>query len=156
MNIKEVKLTILDALGIKINGLKDSTREHVKSLEHLPWNELQEKLYAEKILPCTATMKVDERTMHHKNRLAGGASLAMAECLAGYASKMLFCEEDEFATGMQVSANHVFSVEENEVLTAKADIVHRGTKTHVWNVDLFNEKGRLISSARVTNMIIKP
>ncbi len=149
------KITILDSLGIELNCLDDSVRNYVKSNDHLPLKILQEKLYSENLLPCTATMKVDERTMNHKNRLAGGASLALAECLAGYASNVLFCKDEEFATGMQVSANHILSVLENEVITAKADIIHRGAKTHVWNVDLFNSQGRLVSSVRVTNMIIK-
>ncbi len=149
------KVTILNSLGIEINRLDDATQQYIRTFWHLPNEELIQKLYDEKYLPCTATMPVDERTMHHKNRLAGGSSLALAECLAGYASKVLFCNDDEFATGMQVSANHVFPAMEGQVVTAKADIVHKGTKTHVWNVDMYTEKGRLISSTRVTNMVIK-
>ncbi len=150
----EEKLTILNALGIEIDYLDEDAKNFIKSQKHLPQKQLIKKLYEEKILPCTARMKVDYRNMHHKNRLAGGSSLAMAECLAGFASNMLFCEENEFATGMQVSGNHVFPAHENEILLARADIVHKGSKTHVWNVDIVNADERLISSVRVTNMII--
>jgi 1,4-dihydroxy-2-naphthoyl-CoA hydrolase len=38
---------------------------------------------------------------------------------------------------------------------AEAKIIHRGNKTHIWNVDVKNEEGRLISTVRVTNMIVK-
>jgi hypothetical protein len=30
-----------------------------------------------------------------------------------------------------------------------------GKRTHVWNVDVRNEAGKLLSTARVTNMIVK-
>jgi 1,4-dihydroxy-2-naphthoyl-CoA hydrolase len=38
---------------------------------------------------------------------------------------------------------------------ARADIVHQGNQTHVWNVEIKNEAGKLISTGRVTNMIVK-
>jgi hypothetical protein len=68
---------------------------------------------------------------------------------------MLTIDIQEFdVLGMQVSANHTGSVSEGSVY-ARADIVHAGIQTHVWNVEVRNEAGRLISTARVTNMIVR-
>lgn len=39
--------------------------------------------------------------------------------------------------------------------TIGMQIVERGHRMHVWNVDIRNEKGEIVSTERVTNMIIK-
>lgn len=142
------KDSILSVLGIVIQE-KDSDS---KALCQSPSTSIEE-LYASGVLPVTATMPVDERTMHPFGKLSGGASLALAESLAGYASH-LFCQENEFPVGLQVSANHISSGSKGEMLTASARLVHKGRKTHIWNIDVYNEYAKLISSVRVTNMII--
>lgn len=101
-----------------------------------------------------ATMPVDERTMRPGGLLHGGANLALAETVAGLGS-MLSVDLNEFdVLGIQVSANHTGSTFGGTVY-ARAEIVHPGFQTQVWNVDIRNEDGKLVSSARVTNMIVK-
>ena len=53
-----------------------------------------------------ATMPVDERTCQPFGYLHGGASLALAETLAGIGSIQAL-GENEFAMGAQVTGNHV-------------------------------------------------
>ena len=53
-----------------------------------------------------ATMPVDERTRQPFGILHGGASLALAETVAGLGS-MILCKPDEIVVGMQVSGNHI-------------------------------------------------
>jgi uncharacterized protein (TIGR00369 family) len=68
---------------------------------------------------------------------------------------MLTVDIQEFdILGIQVSANHTGSVAEGTVY-ARAEIVHFGNQTHVWNVEIKNETGKLISTGRVTNLIVK-
>jgi len=101
-----------------------------------------------------ASMPVDQRTSRPGGYLHGGANLAMAETVAGLGS-MLMVDIQEFDVfGIQVSANHTGSATEGMVI-ARADIVHQGSQTHVWNVEIKNEAGKLISTGRVTNMIVK-
>ena len=100
-----------------------------------------------------ASMPVDKRTVHPFGFLSGGASLALAESLAGYGS-FLLCKEGEFPNGIQVSANHVKNVPFGQSIQATAILIHKGKTTHVWNIDITNEEGALVSSARVTNLII--
>ncbi len=137
--------SILTALGIELSSMQKTNADFL--------NTSIQALYQANILPITATMPVDERTIHPYGKLSGGASLALAECLAGYASHA-FCKEGQFPTGVQVSANHLAVAHKGENLVASAHPVHIGKKTHVWNIDICNEQGKLISSVRVTNMII--
>lgn len=101
-----------------------------------------------------ASMPVDHRTIRPGGLLHGGANLALAETVAGLGS-MLSVDIQEFdILGIQVSANHTGSVAEGTVY-ARAEIVHFGNQTHVWNVEIKNETGKLISTGRVTNLIVK-
>jgi uncharacterized protein (TIGR00369 family) len=101
-----------------------------------------------------ATMPVDERTVRPGGLLHGGANLALAETIAGLGS-MLSVDINEFdVLGIQVSANHTGTAFSGLVY-ARAEILHPGVQTQVWNVEIRNEDGKLISTSRVTNMIVK-
>lgn len=101
-----------------------------------------------------ATMPVDERTRQPFGILHGGATLALGETVAGLGS-MVLCAPDEIAVGMQVSGNHVSSAHEGDTVRAVGTIIHKGHTSHVWNVDVFTSTGKLVSSIRVINSILK-
>lgn len=101
-----------------------------------------------------ATMLVDYRTRQPFGILHGGATLALAETVAGLGS-MIICESDEIVVGMQVSGNHISSAHEGDTVRAVATIVHKGRSSHVWNVDVFTSTNKLVSSIRVVNSVIK-
>ena len=101
-----------------------------------------------------ATMPVDYRTRQPFGSLHGGATLALAETVAGLGS-MIICEPDEIVVGMQVSGNHISSAHEGDTVRAVATIVHKGRSSHVWNVDVFTSTNKLVSSIRVVNSVIK-
>ena len=101
-----------------------------------------------------ATMPVDYRTRQPFGILHGGATLALAETVAGLGS-MIICEPDEIVVGMQVSGKHISSAHEGDTVRAVATIVHKGRSSHVWNVDVFTSTNKLVSSIRVVNSVIK-
>lgn len=101
-----------------------------------------------------ATMPVDHRTRQPFGILHGGASLALAETVAGLGS-MIACQPDEVMVGMQVSGNHISSAHEGDTVRAVATVVHQGRSSHVWNVDIFTSTNKLVSSVRVVNSIMK-
>ena len=101
-----------------------------------------------------ATMPVDYRTRQPFGILHGGATLALAETVAGLGS-MILCQPDEIVVGMQVSGNHISSAHEGDTVRAVATIVHKGRSSHVWNVDVFTSTNKLVSSIRVVNSVIK-
>ena len=101
-----------------------------------------------------ATMPVDHRTRQPFGILHGGATLALAETVAGLGS-MIICEPDEIVVGMQVSGNHISSAHEGDTVRAVGTILHKGRSSHIWNVDVFTSTNKLVSSIRVVNSVIK-
>ena len=101
-----------------------------------------------------ATMPVDHRTRQPFGILHGGATLALAETVAGLGS-MIACQPDEAVVGMQVSGNHISSAHEGDTVRAVCTPVHLGRSSHVWNVDVFTSTDKLVSSIRVINAVMK-
>ena len=103
---------------------------------------------------CMATMKVDERNRQPFGFLSGGASLALAENVAGVGSSSL-CP-GKICVGISVSGSHVKAVAEGDTVTAKAHLVQKGRTLHVWNVEISDSSGDIISVVHVTNYSINP
>lgn len=101
-----------------------------------------------------ATMPVDKRTRQPFGILHGGATLALAETVAGLGS-MIICQPDEIIVGMQVSGNHMSSAHEGDTVRAVGTVIHKGRSSHVWNVDVFTSTNKLVSSIRVVNSVLK-
>lgn len=101
-----------------------------------------------------ARMKVDGRNKQPFGFLSGGASLALAENMAGVGS-LAVCP-GKIAVGINVSGTHVMAVSEGDTVTAFGKIVHKGRKLHTWQVEIKNSRGDLICTVQVTNYIITP
>ena len=105
---------------------------------------------------AVAEMPISPSTRQYQGVLHGGASLTLAETIAGVGSLHLTDYDESLAVcGTEVNASHVaMSATEGKVF-GKACLVHAGRSTHVWNVDIVGEDGTVISAERVTNRIIK-
>lgn len=101
-----------------------------------------------------AEMPVDHRTSQPFGMLNGGASLALAEIVAGHGSLQL-CEEGEYACGIQVSGNHVATASVGEKVTATGTLIRRTRSLHVWSIDVTTANDKLVSTVRVVNLIKK-
>ena len=101
-----------------------------------------------------ATMKVDERNRQPFGFLSGGASLALAENVAGIGS--LAACPGQIAVGINVSGSHVLAVVEGDTVTAYGKLVHKGRTLHTWQVDIKNGADELICSVQVTNYVFTP
>ena len=101
-----------------------------------------------------ARMPVDENKLQPMGILHGGASLALAETVASAGSFLLVDETKFNVLGLQLTGNHVSTVDSG-LIQARADLIHKGTMTHVWDVKISSEDDKLISVARVTNIIIE-
>lgn len=103
---------------------------------------------------CEGTMPVDERTWQPFGLLHGGASVALAESLASIASQMHIDHEKEIAVGHSISAHHLRTMKTGTVFgTAKA--VHIGKRTHLWDIEMKDEEGRLISTSRCSIQVVE-
>ncbi|MBP7856567.1 MAG: PaaI family thioesterase [Prevotella sp.] len=103
---------------------------------------------------CMARMKVNELNRQPFGFLSGGASLALAENLAGVGSMAV--SPGKVCVGINVSGNHVKAVAEGDTVTAYAKLLSKSRKLHVWQVDIKNTEGDLISTVQVTNYVISP
>lgn len=102
-----------------------------------------------------ATMPVERGFTQTMGILHGGATISLAESVAGVGSNNI-CASDERSVGMQISASHISSAQVGDTVLAKGILVHKGRSTHIWDVNVYSEKtGKLISSIRVTNAIVK-
>ncbi|MCD8285480.1 MAG: hotdog fold thioesterase [Prevotellaceae bacterium] len=99
-----------------------------------------------------ATMSVDSRTRQPFGILHGGATLALAETVAGIGSYMNI-RQGEQSVGAQASCNHLSSALDGDTVSAVATPIHLGRTTHIWNIDVLSSTGRLVSSVRVMNFV---
>ena len=100
-----------------------------------------------------ATMPIDERTMRPGRILNGGAIMALADVIGGALTYVLVPPDRFHIFGIEVNGNHVHKAEGTHV-TARAEFIHRGRRTHVVDVRVRDASGRLASVCRVTNIIM--
>jgi 1,4-dihydroxy-2-naphthoyl-CoA hydrolase len=101
----------------------------------------------------SATMPVDHRTIQPYGLLHGGASCVLAETVGSVASAMVIDHSNFICVGLEINANHIRSAREGKVIgTAKP--IHLGATTHVWDIRIVDEKGRLICVSRLTVAIL--
>lgn len=100
-----------------------------------------------------ATMPVNEATRQPAGILHGGASVALAETVASEGTYHLIDKETQLAVGLEINASHIRR-KSNGIVTAVGEIFHKGRKTMVWDVKVFDEDGKLICVSRCTMLII--
>jgi 1,4-dihydroxy-2-naphthoyl-CoA hydrolase len=101
-----------------------------------------------------AKMPVDNKKIQPMGILHGGASLALAETVASAGSFLLVDKEKYTVMGLQVSGNHVSPVTGGTVF-ARAEIVHKGTMTHIWDVKIITEEQKAVAMVRVTMVVVE-
>ncbi|MBT32087.1 MAG: thioesterase [Thalassobius sp.] len=103
-----------------------------------------------------AKMPVDERTRQPFGLLHGGASVVLAETLGSIAATLCVDQEKYVCVGLDINANHIRSVKEGFVY-GKTTPLHIGRSTHVWQIQITNEEGKLVCTSRITMaVILKP
>jgi uncharacterized protein (TIGR00369 family) len=100
-----------------------------------------------------ATMPVDRRTHQPFGILHGGASVALAETVASLGAWMNVDRDRYHAVGLEINANHLRAKSDGTV-RATATPIHRGTTTHVWNIEIRDEQERLVCVSRCTMAIV--
>ncbi len=100
-----------------------------------------------------ASMPVNEKVHQPMGLLHGGATVSLAESVGSMASHLFIDNEKYEARGIEIAANHVKSKKEGMV-TAKARIVHKGRRTHLWEIRIIDEDKNLISICKLTNIIL--
>lgn len=101
----------------------------------------------------TASMVVDHRTHQPFGLLHGGASVVLAETLGSMASYLCIDTKKFYCVGLEVNANHLRGVRSGRV-TAVAKPVHMGRTTHVWDIRLSDDNGKLNCISRLTIAVV--
>lgn len=101
----------------------------------------------------SATMPVCSFTHQPLGMLHGGASVVLAETLGSLAAN--FCvDDDHYCVGLDINANHIRAMRSGFVIgTAKP--MHLGVSTQVWQIDITDEKQRLVCTSRLTIAVKK-
>ena len=103
----------------------------------------------------TARMPVDHRTHQPFGILHGGASVVLAETLGSIASVMQLEDPNrQRAVGLEINANHVRSVKDGWVY-GKVTPIHIGRTTHIWDIRITDEAGKLVCISRLTVVVIE-
>ncbi len=98
-------------------------------------------------------MSVNENTIQPYGLLHGGASCALAETIGSIGSHLAVDSSLFLCVGLEINANHIGSVRSGYV-TARAMPIHLGRSTHVWDIRINSDGGKLVCVSRLTVAII--
>ncbi len=100
-----------------------------------------------------AKMPVTPQVHQPDGVLHGGATVALAESVGSMASHIFLDTKEFFVRGLEISANHVKSIREGDVY-ARAEVVHKGRTTQIWDIKVTDKDGNLISICKLTTIAL--
>ena len=103
--------------------------------------------YLVNTMPVTAKVKQPLGIVH------GGASCVLAETVGSVAGNLCIDPALKVCVGLDINANHIRSVKSG-LLTATAQAIHIGRKTHVWQITIKNDQGQTSCLSRLTLMVL--
>lgn len=102
----------------------------------------------------TARMPVDHRTHQPMGIMHGGASCVLAETVGSLAANFAVDQKKFYCVGLSINTSHIKAVSKGFVYGC-ARPVHLGKRTQVWQIDITNEAGKMVSSNRLTMMVME-
>ncbi len=133
---KPISLDILNASN------KNTLMEHL----NIVYTELGENT-------ISATMPVCHFTHQPLGMLHGGASVVLAETLGSVAANFAV-DDDNYCVGLDINANHIRSMRSGYVV-GTTNPIHIGVSTQVWQINITDERGRLVCTSRLTIAVKK-
>ncbi len=100
-----------------------------------------------------ATMPVDGRTRQVMGVLHGGASVALAETIGSVAANLCVDQARHYCVGQEINANHLRPVASG-LVTATTRPFHIGARSHVWHIEIHDERQRLVCISRLTMAVV--
>ncbi|HQT21868.1 MAG: esterase [Sphingobacteriales bacterium 17-39-43] len=129
-----------------VEELNGRPKGHIGELIGIEFTEITED-------SISARMPVNEKTHQPYGILHGGASVVLAESLGSVASNMIINSDKYIGVGLEVNANHLRPVKSGFV-TGICKPIHIGGKTHVWDIRLYDDRGKMNCVSRLTVAII--
>jgi 1,4-dihydroxy-2-naphthoyl-CoA hydrolase len=105
----------------------------------------------------TAEIEITPAHLQPHGIVHGGVYISLAETLAGAGSDLLVAGEGKTAMGTHVTSTHIAPAMSG-LLKGEGRLVHQGIFKHIWDIEIKDGSGKLISMSRVTNSVreIKP
>jgi 1,4-dihydroxy-2-naphthoyl-CoA hydrolase len=100
------------------------------------------------------TLPVDGRTHQPMKILHGGASVALAETLGSVAANLCVDTRERVCVGQEINANHLRPAMTGHV-TGRASPIHVGRRSQVWNIEITDDRKRLVCVSRLTIAVIE-
>jgi 1,4-dihydroxy-2-naphthoyl-CoA hydrolase len=100
-----------------------------------------------------AKMPVDPRTVQPEGLLHGGASAALAETIGSVAGNLCVDHTKRVCVGLEINANHIRAVR-NGYVYGQARPLHLGQSTQVWEIEIRDEKQKLVCISRLTMAVV--
>ncbi|MDT8409110.1 MAG: PaaI family thioesterase [Wenzhouxiangellaceae bacterium] len=100
-----------------------------------------------------ATMPVDARHLQPMKILHGGATAALAETVGSMAAAIELEGTDRHAVGLELAINHIRS-QRDGIVVARAERVHAGRSTQLWQIHILGDQGKLVAVAKLTMMVM--
>jgi 1,4-dihydroxy-2-naphthoyl-CoA hydrolase len=100
-----------------------------------------------------ATMPIGPNHRQVVGYLHGGISVVLAETVASLGSVLHIDRERQLAFGLEINANHL-RPKRDGLLTATATPLHLGRTTHVWDIRIVDEQGKLVCVSRCTVAVV--
>lgn len=100
------------------------------------------------------SIDVDQRLFQPAGVVHGGLYVVLAETAASVASSLQIDLSQEYTVGMEINANHLRPVTEG-TLRAIASCLHKGRTSHVYHIDVLDQKDRRVCVSRCT-MAVRP
>ena len=101
-----------------------------------------------------ASMPVDSRTCQPLRILHGGASVVLAETLGSFAANAVVDNTKFACVGQEINANHLRPAPVGQVVTGITRPFHIGARSHVWGIEIMDERGKRICISRITMAVI--
>ena len=131
---------------VTVEQANEATNNNLMSLLGIRFTEIGDNF-------VQATMPVDERTKQPMGLLSGGASVVLAESIGSFAS-LLAVEQGHYTVGLDINANHLRGVTSG-LVTAIAQPIHIGRSTHVWGIEITDDRDKKVCVARLTMSVLK-
>ena len=77
----------------------------------------------------------------------------LAESLGSIASNLCLDMKKQKAVGLELNANHIRPVKSG-LVTGVTKAVALGKSVHVWNIEIFNDAGKLNCVSRLTTAVV--
>ena len=100
-----------------------------------------------------ATMPVNPKVHQPMGVLHGGASVALAETVGSVAATLCVDQEKYVCLGQEINANHLRPISSG-IVTATARPYHIGKRSHVWSIEIRDERERLVCVSRLTMAVV--